>query len=60
METCVGEFDRGVPVGGVGWVFLLEEFGEGEHVHEVGGLEDGVGEGGLNEVFFDGALAVVV
>ena len=29
-------------------------------VHEVGGLEDGVGEAGFDEVFFDVALAVVV
>ena len=34
--------------------------GERKHVHEVGGLEDGVREAGFDEVFFDVALAVVV
>ena len=45
---------------GIGWIFLGEEFCEGELVHEVGGLEDGVCEAGFDEVFFDVALAVVV
>ena len=38
----------------------MEEHGDGEVVHESGGLEDGVGEGGLDEALLDVALAVVV
>ena len=60
MQTRIRELDIRVPARGVCWIFFSQELGEREHVHEVRGLEDGVGEAGFGEVFFDVALAVVV
>ena len=60
MQTRIREFDIRVPARCVRWIFFTQELREGEHVHEVGGLEDSVGQAGFDEVFFDVALAVVV
>ena len=60
METCTCEFHIWVKARGVCWIFFRQEFLEGEHFHEVGRLEDGVGEAGFDEIFLDIALAVVV